>query len=227
MTVAEQKPSRRVTRRSAILVVAAAAAVAAVLVALLSNGGHTGISAARRRARGQTVVQIAAGYLGIPPSELRRRLRSGQTLAEVIAATKGASQAGLVNAAYRADARAVKRRHLPPAAERAELALLRRWLSTRIARPPRPHRVPPSARLYLGIGEAELRTQLAGGRTLGTLAAATPGRSRKGLIEALLAARLKALDRALREKQITAQAERRAAATLRQRTVRLVNRPGG
>jgi hypothetical protein len=121
---------RRVTRRTAILGVAGAAAAAALLIALLSNGGHSRVfSSARNGYGGPTLVRVAAGYLDIAPSELRRRLRKGETLAEVIASKKGASQAGLIKAAYAANARAVKRQHLSPAVERTELTLLRSRLS--------------------------------------------------------------------------------------------------
>jgi hypothetical protein len=216
------------TRRTVILGVAGAAAVAALLIALLSNGGHSRVfSSARDGAGGPTLVRIAASYLGIAPSELRRRLRSGETLAQVIASNNGASQAGLIKAAYAANARAVKRRHLSPAVERTELMLLRSRLTARIERPAPHLRIQAAAGRYLGLDEVQLQTRLAGGRTLGTLAAATPGHSRAGLIEALLAARLEALRRAARAGQITEQAERRAATAAHARTVRLVDRPGG
>jgi hypothetical protein len=205
--------------------------IAALLIALLAGGG--GRSALRQKTgsadtgRGSTLVQAAAGYLRITPAQLRARLRSGETLAQVAAKTKGASRAGLIATAYASKARAIRARHLPPAQESAELAALRRQLSSQVDQGRKLRRIPAVARRYLGIDEAQLSRELAGGRTLGELAAVTPGRSRAGLIEALLATRVKALQRALAERRLTAAAERRAAAALRRRVRRLVDRPGG
>ena len=214
----------------AALGIAAAAAIAAVLIALLSGGGG---SAQRQRSvaghsagGGSTLVQVAAGYLHTAPSQLRRKLRSGETLAEVAAQTKGASRSGLLAAAYAAKAHAIRARHLPAAQERAELAAVRRQLSAQVDQARRSRRIPSAARRYLGLGEAQLRQDLAGGQTLGEIAAKTPGRSRTGLIDALLGRRSTALERELAERRVTARVERRAMRALRRRVLRVVDRRG-
>jgi hypothetical protein len=204
-----------------MLMIAAAAVIAAVLISVLSGGG-----AGRGHAPAQgSVLQLASGYLHLPASEVRRRLRTGETLGEIAGSTKGASRAGLVEAVYASRSQAIRRRHLAPAKERAELVALRRGLIAQVDRPRRRAGLRRTAAQYLGLDEAQLRAKLTAGQTLAQIAETTPGRSRAGLIAALVTPRRKALELALKEKQITAAAERAAASKLRARAERQIGRP--
>ena len=147
------------------------------------------------------MVQAASGYLDMPAQELRRRLRAGETLGEIAASTGGASRAGLIEAVYAARSQQIKARHLAPAEERAELRALRRALVLQVDRARRRARLISAAADYLGLSEAELRAKLASGRTLAQIAAATPGHSRAGLIDAIVTPRRAALQRAVRERR--------------------------
>ncbi|MCW3032477.1 MAG: hypothetical protein JWM60_822 [Solirubrobacterales bacterium] len=206
-----------------MLAIAAAAVIAAVLIAVLSGGSTHRKSAA---AQG-SVLQVASGYLHVPTPELRRRLRAGETLGEIAGSTGGASRAGLIRAVYASRSQSVKRLHLPPAEERAELNALRRALVVQVDRARRRTRLRTAAARYLGLNDAQLSSKLTGGRTLAQVAAATPGRSRAGLVAALVAPRRTALELALKRKQITPGAERAAAAKLRSRAERQISRPAG
>ncbi len=206
-----------------MLAIAAAAVAAAVVIIAASGGG----SAPRHGGDQGSAVQVAAGYLQLPAQEVRRRLRAGETLGEIAASTKGASRAGLIEAVYAARSQQIRARHLTPAVERAELRALRRELVAQVDRARRRAGLRRTAALYLGLSEAELRSKLAAGRSLAQVAAATPGRSRAGLIDAIVTPRRTALRRAVKEKQITLVAEQAAAAKLRSRAERQISRPGG
>jgi DNA-binding transcriptional regulator YdaS (Cro superfamily) len=206
-----------------MLTIAAGAVIAAILILLLSGGG------ARRSgaASAGTVLQIASGYLHLSTSEVRRRLRAGETLGEIAQSTRGASRVGLIDAVYARRAQAIERLHLPPATEHAELKALRRALAAQVDRARRRAGARRAAARYLGLSEAKLSAKLTGGRTLAQLAASIPGRSRAGLIEALIAPRRRALARALKDNRITAAAAHAEEAKLAARAERLIARPGG
>ncbi len=191
---------------------ALAAVVAGVLIAALSGGGGHG-SAKGRSATGHTEIQLAAGYLGLSAREVRRRLRHGESLSQIAESSAGHSQAQLVSALVAARAAELKRRHLPPAVEQAELARLRHSLRADVRRSRRGRGILAPAAAYLGIGEAQLQTQLASGRTLAQV----------------VASRATVLALAVKDGQLTPAGERTALASLRARTVREVHRklPGG
>jgi len=228
LTSASRDLRRLPGRRPLLFGLAGAAVLAAVLIIVLS--GSRGTPGDHRGGAGGTrsPVRVAARYLGLTAAELRARLHAGETLAEIVAARKGATRAGLIGALFAARSKAIERRHLPAATERAELAALRRALSRQVDQPRgrRQVAIQASAR-YLGIGEDQLRHRLAGGQTLADLAASTPGRSRVGLLAALSDVRRRAIERALREKAITPAGAQRAIARARARASREANRPGG
>jgi hypothetical protein len=219
------------TKRALMLAIAAAAVIAALLIIVLTGGGNgkghraSNASGARR----PTVVQAAASYLHLPASEVRQRLRAGQTLGQIAATKSGASRAGLIDSLYTTKAAAIKARKLSPAQERTELQQLRHELTSQVDRARRAHgRALRLASRYLGIGEATLSQRLgSGSTTLAQLATATPGHTKAGLIGALVEPQRTLLERALRQHQISATQERRQLARIERRTAREVTRPGG
>lgn len=223
------------SKRNLMIAVAVAAIAAGVIVAVLaSGGGHAGARSARARANaaaarasGRSEVATAAGYLGLTKTQLRAQLRSGRTLAQIADATGGRSTTGLIEAllsARTAQLNAeVEAKRLSPAAERTRLAHLRRRLTARLERLPGYSNLPVSAR-YLGISTAQLRADLRAGRSLEQIAAATPGRSSAGLIDARVSAREAALAAALASGELDRASERALASGLRQRVTSEVER---
>jgi len=206
------------------MLLAAAAAIAGIAIAAIGGGGskprpHAGPAG--------SVVQIAAGYAGVPAAEVRRRMRQGESLGQIAAASKGGSRRGLIEALYAKKAAAVRARGLSPAAERSELQALRLSLLAQVDRTRRRPGLIRGAAAYLGMSEAELAARLAGGRTLAQVAAATPGRSSAGLVDALVAARRRTIEQARRDRQISAATAHRAIARLAGRARRQVEQPGG
>jgi hypothetical protein len=183
----------------AATVVAVVLVVTGVAIAAIagSRGGHspTAQQAGAAAPRSRSDVAAAAAYLGINRSELRRRLRSGKTLAQVAAATSGRSTAGLAQALVAARgarlSQAVAAGTVPPAQQAARLELIRKRVAAEVNRVSAAGglgvggHVPPAAR-YLGISAAQLRAELHAGRTLAQLAGSAGGKSVNGLIKALV-----------------------------------------
>jgi hypothetical protein len=192
---------QKVFAAAAVAVLAVGGALAAVSATGQGNdikrGAHHG---AGRPARARDLA-TAATYLGLSPAELSRQLRGGETLAQIAASSGGGrSVQGLTEALE--------------TAKRAKLAKLAANLPKRVRaevrRPGGPGgvggRAPRSARArlqtlfgrhrrlgdavaaYLSATPAQLKHELASGKTLAELAAATPGKSPAGLIAALVAA---------------------------------------
>jgi len=176
----------RKRRRSMLLAIAAAAIAAGVIVASVSaagsphhhKAGHARLTHAERgsaRARGLGERAAAARYLGLTRSQLRSKLRGGQTLAQIANATPGKSAKGLIEALVKASQRA------SAASLHARVALAvtgARGSSTRAA-----------AAQYLGTTVAKLRRQLRSGKSLAQVANGVSGKSATGLIGALITVR--------------------------------------
>ncbi len=75
-----------------------------------------------------TPRSVAAAYLGLAPAELRAKLRSGMTLAQIASSVPGRSEAGLVDALLAGHRKAldakVARHTITPAQEQRRLARL-------------------------------------------------------------------------------------------------------
>ncbi len=206
-----------------MLALAAAAVIAGILVLVLSGGG----GGSHHKTSGATLVQAAAGYLGVPSSEVRQKVRSGESIGQIAASTHGSSRSGLIEAIYQERAAAIKRQGLTPAAEHAALASAHHEIVQTVDHK-RTHRgLLVTVASYLGISEAQLRSRLATHHTLAAVANATPGRSRAGLVDALVADRRQKLETALREKAITRTELERAVKQLHRRFERSVARPLG
>jgi hypothetical protein len=218
---------RRPGKRAAMLGVAVLAVLAAVLVLVLSGGDQGPHRRARIGRAGQSDVQIAAGYLGLSTVELRRRLRSGLTLAQVADTGKGTSSAGLFHALVQAHATALRKRGLSAGKERARLAAISGRLKSELRRAhPGGSRELTLASGYLGIEADELLARQASGRSLAEIASSTPGKSRSGLIQALTQPRERRLRAAAAAHQITSATVQKAIGTLRARTAREVDGAG-
>jgi hypothetical protein len=223
------------SKRNLMIAIAAAAIVAGVIVAATSSSGrgHGGRAAARARAAaaarasGRSEKQAAANYLGLTRGQLRTQLRSGRTLAQIAGATGGKSETGLIEALLSARAAQlnakVAAKKLSPATARAQLTRLRRRLTIQLERTPGYSNLPVSAR-YLGISTARLRADLNAGHSLAQIAAATPGRSSAGLIDARVSAREAALTAALASGKLSRANERALASGLRRRVTSEVER---
>lgn len=222
----------RMRKRTVMIALAVVAVAAGAIVAVSSGGsGHAAPRAVARRetpgAGARTEVQAAASYLGMTKSQLRKQLQSGRTLAQIARATGGKTSAGLVEALLRTRAAqlsaAVRAKRLSSASERRRLARLRKRLQAQLERIPGYSDLPAVAR-YLGLSTAQLRADLRAGRSLAQIAAATPGKSEAGLIEARVSAREASLKAALASGTISHATESTLASNLRRRITAEVQR---
>ena len=215
------QPSRKLSKRTLMLAVGLAAVVAGVLIVALNGDSPHGKG---RPGAGphQNPTQAAAAYLGVDPSTLRRRLRSGETLEEVAQTTPGRSAPGLVHALLAVRADELRKQGLSPGEVRAQEKQLRTKLKAQVRRKRRLGAVLGEAAAYLGLSEAELRAKLRSGRTL-TQVAAAAGHSRDQLVDAILQVRRKRIEAAMRRGAITKAQERKTIELLRRRITRAVS----
>jgi hypothetical protein len=228
---------QKVFAAAAVAVLVAGGALAAVSATGHGNDAKRGAHhAAAGRVRSRDLA-TAATYLGLSPAELSRQLRGGETLAQISASSGGGrSVQGLTEALE--------------AAKRAKLAKLAanipKRVSAEVQRPGGPggpgagprrsararlhalfgrhRRLGDAVAAYLSATPAELERELASGKTLAQVAAATPGKSAAGLVAALVAAAHRA------PAVVAAQAHRSAAqrasheTRLQRRVTRLTQR---
>jgi hypothetical protein len=213
----------RSTRRNLAAGAAVAVFVGGGALAAMAATGHgpLGTSHVTRRAHGRTVsgaLARAAGYLDVSPAQLRADLKSGKTLGQVADATPGKSEAGLIEALA-----AVGRRQLA-----ARASSLTGRVTAEVRRPYGPGGLARgalfNARVYLGLSPAQLRGDRRSGMTLGQIAAATPGKSLAGLVEALVKARAEALAAAVAAGTLTKAQQETRVAKLTERVTALVDR---
>jgi hypothetical protein len=210
-------------RRNILLGLAAAAVIAGVIIAITSSGGHDrhphhGLAA---RSSGAGEVGLTAEYLGIGVQQLHAKLRAGESTAEMAEATPGKSAAGLV-----ADLLAHRRRAIlaaggGPAEQQQALARERAQIVAQTNHSRGRNGTAQTAADYLGISEAAVRRQLRTGRSLAQIAA-DAGKSRAGLVDALVAVKAKRLRTARAERVITAAEEQTALGKLHARVLLVV-----
>jgi hypothetical protein len=232
----------------AIAVVAASLAGAGAAVAESSHA-HSDTLSHGLRAGGPAGMHddlsVAATYLGLTESELRTTLRSGKTLAEVANATDGKSADGLIAAlivtAQKNIAADVSSGRLTQAQADQLLSGLKQHITARVnsVGPPGgrhghggPHAGLDAAATYLGLSDSALRAQLQSGKTLGEVADATAGKSKAGLVAALVADEKSHLAQAVKDGRLTQAQADTIAADIASRVTDLVNgtlpaRPGG
>ena len=160
-------------------------------------------------------LDAAATYLGLTEAQLRTELGSGKTLAQ-IAKAHGKTAEGLVQALVDAakkkldaavtagrltraqgelDARGAEESHHRP---RQRQRFLGDSASTAASTGPKLD----AAATYLGMTEAQLRTELRSGKTLAQIAKAH-GKTAEGLVQALVDAAEKKLDAAVKAGRLT------------------------
>jgi DNA-binding protein Fis len=209
------------TRRNLLLSLAAAVVLIGLIIAATSGGGKHSPKAGRLPSAGSAGgdVQLAADYLGISRRELRARLRDGQSMAEVADATRGKSAQGLI-----ADLIAHRQAALSasPASERETLARARAQIVAEAIRARGRAGQAQTAAAYMGISLTALRARLRAGESLAQAAAAV-GKSRAGLIDALVSVKAGRLHTALAEHAINRKQEQAALGSLRRRTAQAVD----
>jgi hypothetical protein len=166
-------------------------------------------------------LATAATYIGITETALRTELQSGKSLADV-AVANGKTRDGLVAALTQAAAThigtLVDTKNPLPAGKPGH------GIGVRVGGD---HGA--AAASYLGISEADLRTKLEAGQTLAQIAAATPGKSRDGLVQALTADATAKIDAAQAAGTITADQATQLKANLATQIASFVDhmRPAG
>jgi len=183
------------------------------------------------RARGD--LAVAASYLGISRARLREELRAGRPLAKIADGSPGKSSSGLIETLVHAWAArlgaAVAQGRLELSQERKQLATLHKRIARRVNAVPLPAGAASgdiaAAARYIGVSRLELRQELRAGRTLAQIAQATPGRSARGLIDALVTVRRARIAAAVAVGALTSKQEKALLASLEQRVAKRVSRP--
>ena len=221
-----------------MIAVAAASLAGAGAAVAESSHTHSNTLSHGLRAGGQggmhDDLSIAATYLGLTESELQTKLRSGRTMAEVANTTDGKSADGLidalVDAAKKNIAADVSSGRLTQSQADGILSTLKPHISARVnstGPPGGPHGGPhggiDAAATYLGLSENALRTQLQAGKTLGAIADSTAGKSKSGLIAALVVDEKSHLDQAVKDGRLTQYQADDLAANSEARVTDLVN----
>jgi hypothetical protein len=207
-------------------------AVIGVLLALLAGGaavalGATGAGSprpagqvtparsAKRAVRHASILSAAAGYLGIPTSQLRQELGSGRSLAQIADATSGRSASGLV-AALLASRRTQLAAHVATLVDRPGGARGAARSGHRSAR--------AAALAYLGLSRQQLGNRLRAGSSLAQIADAIPGKSSAGLIDAVVSEASKRLEGAVAGSHLKKGDAAARLARIRERVSALVER---
>jgi hypothetical protein len=130
------------------------------------------------------LVEAALTYIGITREQYMAGVQAGKTLAQ-LATENGKTRDGLIAAMTAAGNAALDAAKAELPAKAAELADAVPSLRMPGARAVHIGASLATAATYLGTTEADLRTKLAAGQTLGQIADATAGKSRDGLIAAI------------------------------------------
>lgn len=171
---------------------------------------------------GKGLLTAAATYLGISEDALRAELSAGKSLADVAVAsgkTRDGLVAALVQTATAEIATLVDTKGVFPAPHAGGPVMGRPHFGADL----------DAAATYLGVTEADLRTKLQAGQTLAAIANATAGKSRDGLVNALVADATADIDAAQSAGRITAEQATAAKAKLAAKIAEMVDstRPMG
>src|SRR5436305_11838982 len=162
-------------------------------------------------------LAAAVTYLGITQAALETQLRSGKTRAQIADATSGKSASGLVDALVAAEKTEIQADvaagHITQAQADQAISGLEARVTDMVDHTGPPHGGPggpggggdelAAAAGYLGLSAGDLATQLQSGKTLAQVADATAGKSRAGLIAALVAAEKTELTQAVKDGKLT------------------------
>jgi len=229
------------SRKTHVAIAVAAASLAGAGAAVAeSSHPHSGTLSHGLRAGGpggmHDDLSAAATYLGLTESGLQTKLRSGTTMADVANAIDGKSADGLIEALVAAAkkniAADVSSGRLTQSQADAILSGLKQHVTARVnsAGPPGgpyghggPRGGLDAAAAYLGLSETVLRTQLQSGKTLAEIADATAGKSKAGLVAALVADEKSHLTEAVKVGRLTESQADAMAANIEARVTDLVN----
>lgn len=165
---------------------------------------------------GGDLLSTAAAYIGITESALRDELVAGKSLADV-AVENGKTRDGLIAALTQAESD-----HL------AQLVDQKGGFGPGGRPGPMVFGDPlATASTYLGMSVDDLRTKLAAGQSLGAIAQATAGKSRDGLIAALVTDATSKIDAAQQAGTVTADRATQLKAELTTKFTALVDATGG
>lgn len=200
----------------------------AAVMASLSGDVTLAVQGNNARTGGKNLVATAATYIGITEAALRTELASGKSLADV-AVANGKTRDGLIAALT--------------AAATTQITTLVDTKNPGFGGPgPGGRGGGPgglggmrggdditAAATYLGTTDTDLHNKLQAGQTLAQIAAATSGKSRDGLIQALVAHETTEIDAAQTAGKITADQAAQAKANLTTRITQMVDstRPAG
>jgi hypothetical protein len=229
------------SRKSQVVIAVAAASLAGAGAAV-AESSHTHSTTLSHGLRGggpagaHDDLSVAATYLGLSETDLQTKLRSGKTMAQVANATDGKSASGLIDAlvaaAQKHIAADVSSGRLTQTQADQILSGLKQHITARVNSTgppggPRGHGGPhggfDAAATYLGISESDLMTTLQSGKTLGEVADATAGKSKAGLVAALVADEKSHLAQAVKDGRLTQAQADTMAANLESRITDLVN----
>ena len=171
-----------------------------------------------------SVFTAAATYIGITEAQLRTELGTDKSLADV-AVAHGKTRDGLIQALVAAQQQSI-------ATLVDQKGIGARPAGPGIGRGPGGPRVTgdplAAAATYLGTTTADLDTKIRAGQTLAQIANATSGKSRDGLVAAIVADSTAKIDAAQKAGTITADQATQLKTNLSTRIAQLVdsNRPG-
>lgn len=161
------------------------------------------------------LLAAAATYIGVSETALRDELRAGKSLAEV-AVANGKTRDGLIAALTQTAGQAI--------AQLVDQKGINAGKDRRSSRGPNVTGDPyATAATYLGISQADLIARVRAGETLAAIANATAGKSRDGLIQALVANAQARIDQAQAAGTITADRATQLKAGLTDKMTRLVD----
>jgi len=174
-------------------------------------------------------VTAAANYIGITEAQLRTELGTDKSLADV-AIAHGKTRDGLIAALTAAqqqdiatlvDQKGIGARPNPANGYGPGPGGFGRGPGDRVAGDPE-----EAAATYLGTTEADLETKVRAGQTLAQIANATAGKSRDGLVNALVADATAKIDAAQKAGTITADQATQLKANLQTRIAQVVDSTG-
>lgn len=186
----------------------AAAQLSASQVAQLLGRGGPGASG--------ELFAAAATYIGITEAALRDELAAGKSLAEV-AVANGKTRDGLIAALQ-----PIVNQQLAQLVDQKGLGGMKRAGPGHVGT-----NVHAAAAAYLGVSEADLMTRVRAGETLAAIANSIAGKSRDGLIQALVAAATADIQQAQANGRITADQAARLIAGLNDKMTRVVDAARG
>ncbi len=225
---------QKVVATAAVVVLVGGLALAAVSATGQSDAARHGARHGTRLHSARDLATVAS-YLGLSGAQLTSELRSGKTLAQIAQATSGKTAQGLSAALL-----AAKQARLAKAGAR-----LQQRVSAEVNRPggpgggqagasrsgsrlqamfASPKHVGAVAASYIGVAPAQLQSRLSAGKTLAQVADATAGKSRAGLIAALVASRHARLETAVAAGRLSHAKAAKRGATLQARASALVQR---